>query len=152
MFPVWTFFDLRLLLQRKWCHSMEQYINQAVMKMVPFYGRVYKSSRYDLIIPLPACESGAEREKRHAVVFASGKTGTNSASLSFSRNGDSGNPLAAGEILPPFCVYAWRVAAVAARGKVNHGIPRTLSDFLKKILFCTCILDFCNYIKLVNDN
>ena len=43
--------------------------------MVPFYGRVYKSSRYDLIIPLPACESGAEREKRHAVVFASGKTG-----------------------------------------------------------------------------
>ena len=44
-------------------------------KMVPFYGTVYKSSRYDLIIPLPACESGVEREKRYAVVFASGKTG-----------------------------------------------------------------------------
>ena len=80
---------------------------------MPFYGTVYKSSRYDLIIPLPACESGAEREKRHAVVFASGKTGTNSASFSVSRNGDCGNPLAAGEILPPFCVYARRVAAVA---------------------------------------
>ena len=33
------------------------------MKMVPFYGTVYKSSLYDLIIPFPACESGAEREK-----------------------------------------------------------------------------------------
>ena len=52
---------------RKWCHSIE--------KMVPFYGTVYKSSLYDLIIPFPACESGAEREKRRAVVFASGKTG-----------------------------------------------------------------------------
>ena len=30
--------------------------------MVPFYGTVYKSSRYDLIITFPACESGAERE------------------------------------------------------------------------------------------
>ena len=45
------------------------------MKMVPFYVTVYKSSLYDLIIPFPACESGAEREKRRAVVFASGKTG-----------------------------------------------------------------------------
>ena len=44
-------------------------------KMVPFYGTVYKSSLYDLIIPVPACESGAEREKRRAVVFASWKTG-----------------------------------------------------------------------------
>ena len=43
--------------------------------MVPFYGTVYKSILYDLIIPFPACESGAEREKRRAVVFASGKTG-----------------------------------------------------------------------------
>ena len=43
--------------------------------MVPFYGTVYKSSLYDLIIPFPACESGAELEKRRAVVFASGKTG-----------------------------------------------------------------------------
>ena len=43
--------------------------------MVPFYGTVYKSSIYDLIIPFPAYESGAEREKRRAVVFASGKTG-----------------------------------------------------------------------------
>jgi len=43
--------------------------------MVPFYGTVYKSSLYDLIIPFPACESGAEREKRRAVVFTSGKTG-----------------------------------------------------------------------------
>jgi len=42
--------------------------------MVPFYGTVYKSSLYDLIIPFHACESGAEREKRRAVVFASGKT------------------------------------------------------------------------------
>ena len=43
--------------------------------MVSFYGTVYKSSRYDLIIPSTSCESGAEREKRRAVVFASGKTG-----------------------------------------------------------------------------
>ena len=43
--------------------------------MAPFYGTVYKSSLYDLIIPFPACESGAEREKRRAVVFASGKSG-----------------------------------------------------------------------------
>ena len=43
--------------------------------MVPFYGTVYKSSLYDLIIPFTAGESGAEREKRRAVVFASGKTG-----------------------------------------------------------------------------
>jgi hypothetical protein len=26
--------------------------------MVPFYGTVYKSSLYDLIIPFPACERG----------------------------------------------------------------------------------------------
>ena len=52
---------------RKWCENGA--------KMVPFYGTVYKSSLYDLIIPFPACESGAEREKRRAVVFASGKTG-----------------------------------------------------------------------------
>ena len=31
--------------------------------MVPFYGTVYKSILYDLIIPFPACEAGAEREK-----------------------------------------------------------------------------------------
>ena len=43
-------------------------------KMVPLYGTVYKSMLYDLIIPFPACEAGAEREKRRAVVFASGKT------------------------------------------------------------------------------
>ena len=42
--------------------------------MAPFYGTVYKSRIYDLIIPLPAYESGAEREKRRAVVFVSGKT------------------------------------------------------------------------------
>ena len=46
-----------------------------MVKMVPFYGTVYKSILYDLIIPFPACESGAERKKRCAVVFASGKTG-----------------------------------------------------------------------------
>ena len=40
-------------------------------------------------------------------------TGTNNASLSVSRNGDCGKRLAAGIILPPFCVYARRVAAVA---------------------------------------
>jgi hypothetical protein len=45
-----------------------------INKIVPFYGTVYKSSLYDLIIPFPACESGAEREKRRAVVFASGET------------------------------------------------------------------------------
>ena len=50
-------------------------LDESINKMVPFYGTVYKSSRYDLIITLPACESGAEREKRHAVVFASGETG-----------------------------------------------------------------------------
>jgi hypothetical protein len=44
------------------------------VKMVTFYGTVYKSSLYDLIIPSPACESGVEREKRRAVVFASEKT------------------------------------------------------------------------------
>ena len=43
-------------------------------KMVPFYGTVYRSILYDLIIPVPACEAGAEREKRRAVVFASGNT------------------------------------------------------------------------------
>ena len=43
------------------------------MKMVPFYGTVYKSILYDLIIPFPACESGAEREKRHAVVLRPGR-------------------------------------------------------------------------------
>ena len=42
--------------------------------MVPFYGTAYKSILYDLIIPFFACESGAEREKRRAVVFASGNT------------------------------------------------------------------------------
>ena len=45
------------------------------MKMVPFYGTVYKSSLYDLIIPFPACESGAEREKRRAVFLRPGKPG-----------------------------------------------------------------------------
>ena len=45
---------IRRLQLRKWCHSK---------KMVPFYGTVYKSILYDLIIPFPACESGAEREK-----------------------------------------------------------------------------------------
>ena len=39
---------------------------------------------------------------------------------------------AAGVILPPFCVYARRVAAFAARGKVNQGISITFSDCLKK--------------------
>ena len=42
--------------------------------MVPFCGTAYKSSIYDLIIPFPAYESEAEREKRCAVVFVSGKT------------------------------------------------------------------------------
>ena len=45
------------------------------LKMVPFYGTVYKSSLYDLIIPFHACESGAEWEKDVQNVFASGKTG-----------------------------------------------------------------------------
>ena len=43
-------------------------------KMVSFYGKIYKLILYDLIIPFPACEAGAEREKRRAVVFASGNT------------------------------------------------------------------------------
>jgi len=37
--------------------------------MVPFYGTVYKSSLYDLIIPFPACKSGAEREKKTCGCF-----------------------------------------------------------------------------------
>ena len=52
----------------------EEYLEDNLVKMVPFYGTVYKSRIYDLIIPLPAYESGAEREKRRAVVFVSGKT------------------------------------------------------------------------------
>ena len=32
-------------------------------KMVSFYGTVYKSIIYDLIIPFPACESCAKRKK-----------------------------------------------------------------------------------------
>ena len=40
------------------------------------------------------------------------KTGTNNVGFSDSRNGDYGNRLAPGIILPPFCVYARRVAAV----------------------------------------
>jgi hypothetical protein len=43
--------------------------------MVPFYGTVYKSSLYDLIIPFPACEWGGGTGKRRAVVFAAGKNG-----------------------------------------------------------------------------
>ena len=35
-------------------------------------------------------------------MVTSRKTGTNSGGFSVSRNGDSGNRLAAGEILPPF--------------------------------------------------
>ncbi len=41
--------------------------------MVPFYGTVYKSSLYDLIIPFPACESGAEREKDMRLFLRPGK-------------------------------------------------------------------------------
>ena len=48
--------------------------NGAILwKMVSFYGTVYKSSRYDLIIPLPACESGAEREKDMLLFLRPGK-------------------------------------------------------------------------------
>jgi hypothetical protein len=54
--------------------------------------------------------------------------------------------------LAAFLRLLGRGVAFTARGKVNHGIPRTFSDFLKKNFFCTCILDFCSYIKLVNDN
>jgi len=43
--------------------------NDEFYKMVPFYGTVYKSSLYNLIIPFPACESGAERKKRRAECF-----------------------------------------------------------------------------------
>ena len=43
------------------------------MKMVPFYGTVYKSSRYDLIIPLPACESGWNGKKDMRLFLRPGK-------------------------------------------------------------------------------
>ena len=49
--------------------ALEKYDN------IAHNGTVYKSRLYDLIIPFPSYESGAEREKRRAVVFASGKTG-----------------------------------------------------------------------------
>ena len=52
----------------EWCHSME-WNGMEWNGMVPFYGTLYKSSMYDLIIPFPAYESVAEREKRRAVVF-----------------------------------------------------------------------------------
>lgn len=41
--------------------------------MVPFYGIVYKSSLYDLIIPFHACESGAERKKDVRLFLRPGK-------------------------------------------------------------------------------
>ena len=41
--------------------------------MVPFYGTVYKSSLYDLIIPSTSCESGAEREKDVRLFLRPGK-------------------------------------------------------------------------------
>ena len=41
--------------------------------MVPFYGTVYKSSRYDLIIPLPACESGRNGKKDMRLFLRPGK-------------------------------------------------------------------------------
>ena len=41
------------------------------------------------------------------------RTGTISGDFTVSRKGDCGTRFAAGEILPPFCVYARRVAAVA---------------------------------------
>ena len=41
--------------------------------MVPFYGTVYKSILYDLIIPFPACEAGAEREKDVRLFLRPGK-------------------------------------------------------------------------------
>ena len=68
----WRFDDIDVTITAAYLEVIK---NGAILKMVPFYGTVYKSSLYDLIIPFPACESGAEREKRRAIVFASGKTG-----------------------------------------------------------------------------
>ena len=63
-----SFFDIYLITSRFLANI------SAYKKMVPFYGTIYKSSLYNLIIPSASCESGAKREKRRAVVFASGKT------------------------------------------------------------------------------
>ena len=38
-------------------------------KVVPFYGTVYKSSLYDLIIPFPAYESGGGTGKKTCGYF-----------------------------------------------------------------------------------
>ena len=65
--------EIKTLSKTEWAICRELALE--LVKMVPFYGTVYKSSLYDLIIPSPACESGAEREKRRAIVFTSGKTG-----------------------------------------------------------------------------
>ena len=64
--------EIKTLSKTEWAICRELALE--LVKMVPFYGTVYKSSLYDLIIPFPACESGAERKKRRAVVFASGNT------------------------------------------------------------------------------
>ena len=40
-------------------YALRSRIIPGIEKMVPFYGTVYKSILYDLIIPFPACESGA---------------------------------------------------------------------------------------------
>ena len=45
-------------------------------------------------------------------------TGTNSGGFTASRHGDSGNRLAAGEILPPFCV-SWGRFGATIDGKVG---------------------------------
>ena len=40
-----------------------------MVKMVPFYGTVYKSSLYDLIIPSASCESGGGTGKKTCGCF-----------------------------------------------------------------------------------
>ena len=65
--------EIKTLSKTEWAICRELALE--LVKMVPFYGTVYKSSLYDLIVPFPACELGAEREERRAVVFASGKNG-----------------------------------------------------------------------------
>ena len=62
-----------------------------------------------------AIVAGAEPDGLSVVQFmkTSRKTGTNNGDFSVSQNGDSGNRLAAGAILPPFLRFNGRVAAVA---------------------------------------
>ena len=53
--------EIKTLSKTEWAICRELALE--LVKMVPFYGTVYKSSLYDLIIPFPACESGRNEKK-----------------------------------------------------------------------------------------